>query len=269
MEKFTRDESCGILRHLCAIRVLHCVCTCVCGWLLHVSEVSSAWAACVLFCEWSALILCSWKRKCVRLSCCFFFVCVFVCLCVSLLTLSTVVRRLPVFVSTYVSGIHPLLGNTRARRSAVTPSGIRWLSAVPLWWTFTTQVHAFSSRGLNQAPWWGTETLQSVRDVWVFTAALQKDPLPPKKRCYTQAQTAEASFERLFIYQFVLCEQMVLIQNNFQEVVWCFYLFPGAGNLSNENYQLWHVLLLLCVNSCLILKSFWLNPKYSKKPHTS
>lgn len=109
---------------LYAMRVLHCVCGRV--WLY----VSQRWALRgQLVCYFVNEVLYFYVQEKIM---CTHLLCYSVCVCVSLSTLSTVAHLLAVFVSTYISSIHPLLGNTWVRCGAVSLYSIRWLS-VWLW----------------------------------------------------------------------------------------------------------------------------------------
>lgn len=123
-------------------------------------------------------------------------------------------------------GTRSLLGNTRPRRSAVSSSGIGWRSAVGgdlvTNYNLGSQVLTYWCKS---AAWWSAEPQQPVRgdalDVHCCTADRLSHWIYLETRCYS-ATDSVGSVKRLFIYHFTVFKQMVVIQSDIQQAVWCF-----------------------------------------------
>ncbi len=176
-------------------RVCERVCVRVCG-RLHASNVNSlmeGWALSgqlvhrFVFCEWSALSLCS-RRKSFHW-------------CVCVLPFQnyqlSLIPQLWLWAQTSAAHTHTLLGNTRLQYGAVAASGIGWCSTVggDLVTIYNLGSRVLAPRGVNLPAWWSTEPLQPVSDALdVHVHCCTADRLSPTKatsrQCVTQPQTA-------------------------------------------------------------------------------
>lgn len=141
--------------------------------------------------------------------------------CVSLSTLSFVAAPLTVVVPSHVRA-RALFWETLVRGA----SGIGWRSAVGgdlvTNYNLGSQVLTYWCKS---AAWWSAEPQQPVRgdalDVHCCTADRLSHWIYLETRCYS-ATDSVGSVKRLFIYHFTVFKQMVVIQSDIQQAVWCF-----------------------------------------------